>query len=217
MQLLLDQHHNRNLPANLVARRGVQCGLMLLQYSAASLVCENKVLAHPASVDSIPTAANIEDHVAVATTAAWKLQQVVSNVEAVLAIELITAAQAIDWRVGMGYGPPRGIRRARPVVATAREFRRDRAGSEALRRRHQPENGQPSPRSLGQGSRRTYLAIREAVEPVTSDRVLAGDVATMRAALRGIAASGPNRWRLAGVRGWKCKHADWWKQGWLRQ
>lgn len=182
VQLLLDQHHNRNLPANLVCRRGVQSGLMLLQYSAASLVCENKVLAHPASVDSIPTAANIEDHVAVATTAALKLQQVVSNVEAVIAIELITAAQAIDWRVGMGYGPKR---QAGPSPVEAKEGQEkieQEATLFAAATRAEKRPGIAA--SLGQGSAKTYLAIRNVVEPVTEDRVLAGDIARMREAVR---------------------------------
>lgn len=187
VQLLLDQNHNRNLPANLVARRGVQSGLMLLQYSAASLVCENKVLCHPASVDSIPTAANIEDHVAVATTAAYKLQQVVSNVEAVLAIELITAAQAIDWRAGMGYGPRRGaVGLERPGSPVAAKEGLDKVEQEArlFAEATRPEKREAIAAHLGRGSRETYLAIRAAVEPVTTDRVLAGDVAAMRVALR---------------------------------
>ena len=187
VQLLLDQNHNRNLPANLIARRGVQSGLMLLQYSAASLVSENKVLAHPASVDSIPTAANIEDHVAVATTAAYKLQQVVSNVEAVLAIELITAAQAIDWRAGMGYGPRRGaVGLERPGSPVAAKEGLDKVEQEAAQfaAATRPERREAIAAHLGRGSRETYLAIRQAVEPVTIDRMLAGDVAAMRVALR---------------------------------
>lgn len=189
VQLLLDQNHNRNLPANLVARRGVQSGLMLLQYSAASLVCENKVLAHPASVDSIPTAANIEDHVAVATTAALKLQQVVGNVEAVLAIELITAAQAIDWRVGMGYGPEKGAARG-PVKATLDNAEEIEAEARSFAAATRPEARENIAASLGQGSRRTYLAVRQQVEPVVRDRVLAGDVARLRAAIQDLATHG---------------------------
>ena len=69
-QLLLDKNHNRNLPANLIPKRGVNSGLMLSQYCAAGLVSENKVLAHPAAVDSIPTSANAEDHNAMASIAA---------------------------------------------------------------------------------------------------------------------------------------------------
>src|SRR5438045_2920912 len=102
---MLDSDHNRGLPANLTTRPGVNSGLMIAQYTAASIVSENKVLAHPASVDSIPTSANTEDHVSMSTHAARKLRTVVSNVEAVLAIELMTAAQAIEWRVAMNLDP----------------------------------------------------------------------------------------------------------------
>ena len=73
-QMLLDGNHNRRLPQNLTTRPGVNSGLMIAQYSAASVVSENKVLAHPASVDSIPTAANAEDHVSMSTTAARKMR-----------------------------------------------------------------------------------------------------------------------------------------------
>lgn len=119
-QMLLDKHHNQGLPANLIASGGLNSGLMIAQYSAASLVSENKVLCHPASVDSIPSSANSEDHVAMATTAAWKLQQVIANVKAVLAIELITAAQAIDWRTknpdDLGAGTRTVFAKVREVV-----------------------------------------------------------------------------------------------------
>ncbi|ETT86832.1 histidine ammonia-lyase [Viridibacillus sp. FSL R5-0477] len=74
---------------------GLECGLMVLQYVAASIVSENKVLAHPASVDSIPTSGNQEDHVSMGTTAARQVHQIVHNVARVIAIELIAASQAI--------------------------------------------------------------------------------------------------------------------------
>ena len=70
---------------------------MITQYTAASLVSENKVLAHPASVDSIPTSANQEDHVSMGTIAARKAREILSNVEYVLAIELLCAMQALDF------------------------------------------------------------------------------------------------------------------------
>src|SRR5690606_34210102 len=81
------------LPAFLTRNGGVHSGLMITQYTAASLVSENKVLAHPASVDSIPSSANQEDHVSMGTTAARKARQVIANVRRVLAIELLCAAQ----------------------------------------------------------------------------------------------------------------------------
>lgn len=84
------------LPAFLTSNPGLNSGLMIAQYTAASLVSENKTLSHPASVDSIPTSANKEDHVSMGTIAARKCRQVLSNVENVIAIELLCAAQALD-------------------------------------------------------------------------------------------------------------------------
>jgi len=79
----------------LATNPGLECGLMVVQYVAASLVSENKVLAHPSSVDSIPTSGNQEDHVSMGTTAARQARQIVHNSARVLAIELIAASQAI--------------------------------------------------------------------------------------------------------------------------
>ncbi len=84
------------LPAFLVKDGGLNSGFMIAQYVAASLVSENKVIAHPASVDSIPTSANKEDHVSMGATAARKCRDIVENVEQVIAIELLCGAQAID-------------------------------------------------------------------------------------------------------------------------
>ncbi len=84
------------LPAFLVEDGGLNSGFMIAQYAAASLVSENKVLAHPASVDSIPTSANKEDHVSMGAIAARKCRDIVANTEEVIAIELLCAAQAID-------------------------------------------------------------------------------------------------------------------------
>ncbi|WAA11833.1 histidine ammonia-lyase [Fervidibacillus halotolerans] len=77
---------------------GLQSGLMILQYSAASLVSENKTLAHPASVDSIPSSANQEDHVSMGTTAARHAYEIIQNVRTCLAIECICALQALEYR-----------------------------------------------------------------------------------------------------------------------
>lgn len=84
------------LPPFLVAQGGLNSGLMLAQYTAASLVSENKVWAHPSSVDSIPTSANQEDHVSMGTTAGRKAMMILDNVQRVLAIELLCGAQAAD-------------------------------------------------------------------------------------------------------------------------
>ena len=75
---------------------------MILQYTTASLVSENKVLAHPASVDSIPTSANVEDLVSMGTISARKAREIIKNVRFVLAIELLVACQAIDFRFKEG-------------------------------------------------------------------------------------------------------------------
>ncbi|MCX7568775.1 histidine ammonia-lyase [Tumebacillus sp. DT12] len=85
------------LPAFLSHQPGLASGMMILQYVSASLVSENKVLAHPASVDSIPSSANQEDHVSMGTTAARHAAQVVHNAAKVLAIELICAAEAAEF------------------------------------------------------------------------------------------------------------------------
>jgi len=85
------------LPRFLAKQGGLNSGLMIAQYTAASLVSENKVLAHPASVDSIPTSANQEDHNSMGSIAAQKCYRILKNLEAVLAIELMTASQAIEF------------------------------------------------------------------------------------------------------------------------
>ena len=85
------------LPRFLTPKGGLHSGLMIAQYTAASLVSENKVLSHPASVDSIPTSANQEDHNSMGSVAALKLEQVIDNVESVLAIEILCATQGIDF------------------------------------------------------------------------------------------------------------------------
>ncbi len=84
------------LPAFLVGDGGLNSGFMIAQYTAAALVSENKVLCHPASVDSIPTSANKEDHVSMGTIAARQCRDVIRNTENVIAIELLCAAQALD-------------------------------------------------------------------------------------------------------------------------
>jgi histidine ammonia-lyase len=108
---LLDPAYSRGLPPFLASNPGINSGYMLAQYTAASLVSENKVLAHPASVDTIPTSGNQEDHVSMGWTSARKLREIVSNVRAVLAVELLCAAQGVDDRVS--------IARPGPAVAAA--------------------------------------------------------------------------------------------------
>lgn len=88
------------LPAFLVRNGGLNSGFMIVQYTAAALVSENKVLAHPASVDSIPSSGNQEDHVSMGTIAARKAQDILNNLRRVIAMELMCACQAIDLQDG---------------------------------------------------------------------------------------------------------------------
>lgn len=116
---LLTPELNAGLPPMLVASRGLNSGLMAIQYTAAALVSDNKTLAHPDSVDSLPTSANQEDHVAMGGNAARHALEIVANVRAVVAIELITAAQAVDLR-------PNGPSRLGPGTAAAHRAVRER-------------------------------------------------------------------------------------------
>lgn len=113
------------LPSFLVERGGVNSGYMIVQYTAAALVSENKVLAHPASVDSIPSSANQEDHVSMGTIAARKAREILENARRVLAIELMCACQAIDLRgdKGLGLGTGAAYRCVRNVVPFLTEDR----------------------------------------------------------------------------------------------
>jgi histidine ammonia-lyase len=124
------------LPAFLSRQGGLNSGLMISQYTAASLVSENKVLAHPASVDSIPTSANQEDHVSMGTTSARQCAMILENATWVVAIELLNAAQALDFhhplRPGAGVGAARdAIRRVVPTLESDRMLTPD---LEAVRR-----------------------------------------------------------------------------------
>jgi len=94
--LLLEGHDG--LPKLLMHDTGVNSGFMIPQYTAAALVSENKILCHPASVDSIPTSLGQEDHVSMGSISAFKLLSVLNNVELILAVELLTSAQALDFR-----------------------------------------------------------------------------------------------------------------------
>lgn len=113
------------LPAFLVADSGLNSGFMVAQVTAASLVSENKLLAHPASVDSIPTSANQEDHVSMATHGARRLAEMARNTAGVAAIELLAAAQGIEF-----HRPLRSSPHLEEALATVREaaprYERDR-------------------------------------------------------------------------------------------
>jgi histidine ammonia-lyase len=134
---LLDEHQSNGLPPFLVHGSGLNSGFMLVQYTAASLVSECKVLAHPASVDSIPSSAGQEDHVSMGMTAARHAREVVANAETVVALEALGAAQALDLRAPLEPGPAtravhRAIRAAVPFFDADREFGPDIADALSL-------------------------------------------------------------------------------------
>ncbi|HEY9422586.1 MAG TPA: aromatic amino acid ammonia-lyase, partial [Thermoanaerobaculia bacterium] len=197
-QMLLDAHHNRNLPSNLIPKRGINSGYMIAQYTAAGIVSENKVLTHPATVDSIPTSSNAEDHNAMATIAARKLRTVLRNVQAVLAIELLVAVQAVEWRVAMGIDPRpkrpedmkdegQGSREtgggARPSPEAPSEWERSELEAQEFEERTRSGKRAEIAGQLGEGTRRAYLRIRELVPTMLADKTLDGDVRAVRRAL----------------------------------
>ncbi len=117
---LLDPALNVGLPAMLVPTSGLDSGLMIPQYTAAALVSDNKTLAHPDSVDSIPSSANQEDHVSMGANAARHAREIIWNTQRIIAIEMITAAQGVDLRpdgpARLGIGTREGYARVREVV-----------------------------------------------------------------------------------------------------
>ena len=144
-----DASNQGTLPAFLIKHGGLNSGFMMAQCTAAALASENKVLAHPASVDTVPTSANTEDHVSMGATAARQAAEILENVETILAIELLAAAQGIDFRrevlgdvaLGRGTAPAYRLIRERvpflehdacmaPLIEAARELVR---GGELVR------------------------------------------------------------------------------------
>jgi histidine ammonia-lyase len=111
---LVNPDLNQGLPPFLTRDAGVNSGFMMAQVTAAALASECKVLAHPASTDTIPTDGNKEDMVPMAMGAAWKLRRVVRNVRYVLAVELMCGAQGVDYRAPLK--PGRGVARAHGIV-----------------------------------------------------------------------------------------------------
>ena len=106
-QQLVNPALSSGLTPFLAKASGLHSGFMIAQVTSASLVSENKVLCHPASVDSIPSSAGKEDHVSMGSVSAKKLKQVVDNVEACLAIEIIVGAAGVDQRAPLS--PARGV------------------------------------------------------------------------------------------------------------
>ncbi len=102
---LVDESNNQHLlPPFLIKNSGVNSGFMLIQYTAAALASENKVLSHPSSTDSVPSSANVEDHVSMGANACLHARAVLDNLATILSLELLSAAQAIDFRISSTYG-----------------------------------------------------------------------------------------------------------------
>ena len=120
IERLVNPSLNCGLPAFLVENGGVNSGFMIVQYSAASLVSENKDLAHPASVDSIPSSANQEDHVSMGTIAARKAGEILKNARKVIAMEILSACQGIDLKKvnkNLGLGTEKAYTAVREIVS----------------------------------------------------------------------------------------------------
>ena len=111
---LVNPDSNEGLPAFLSAQPGVGSGFMMLQIVAASLLNEARVLAHPSSIDNVPTDGGKEDHVSMGMTGATKLRSIVENAELVTAIELITAAEGLEYRAPLQ--PGQGVQQAHQIV-----------------------------------------------------------------------------------------------------
>ncbi len=116
LERMVNHDLNKTFPPFLTPDKGLNSGFMIVQYAAASLVSENKVLSHPASVDSIPSSANQEDHVSMGTIAARKAMRIVTHVRKIVAMEMFTAAQALDFHGKEGLSPV-----LKKVYATIRE------------------------------------------------------------------------------------------------
>jgi histidine ammonia-lyase len=158
--LLLDHRLNGGLPPFLASASGLNSGMMMLQYTAAALASENKVLVHPASADSIPTSANQEDHVSMGATAARHARDVLDNVERVLAIELLVGAQALDLRRAALAGAAAASVGGAPAPSAA-------PGSSRV-------GEAPAP---GRGVAEAHRRIRAVVAPLDADREMGDDIA----------------------------------------
>src|SRR5881628_3568064 len=126
LERLVNPTLNEGLPPFLAAGAGLNSGFMMAQVTAAALVSENKVLAHPSSVDSITTSGNKEDYVSMGMTAATKLKRVVDNTRYVLAIEAMAAAQALDFVAPLATGK-RGQKACAAIRTVCAAMDKDRA------------------------------------------------------------------------------------------
>jgi histidine ammonia-lyase len=169
--LLLDHRLNGGLPPFLAPASGLNSGMMMLQYTAAALASENKVLVHPASADSIPTSANQEDHVSMGATAARHARDVLDNVERILALELLVGAQALDLRraaVAVTLGTPAG---SAPAPAGSAPAPGTPAVAAAL---GAPAGVAPPP---GLGVVEAHRRIRAVIARLDADREMGADIA----------------------------------------
>jgi histidine ammonia-lyase len=167
---LLDNTLSGGLPAMLIEDSGLNSGLMMAQYTAAALVSDNKTLAHPDSVDSIPTCANQEDHVSMSANAARHAREIVRNVEYVTGIEMLCAAQALDFRrAGLEFSretweEDEDLHCCRKVVEY--ELKRGRTAGKAR---------------FGKGTAAAHQAIRQEIEHLSQDRPLYPDLGRIAA------------------------------------
>lgn len=160
IERLVNPALSNGLPPFLIAAGGVNSGFMIAQYTAAALVSENKSLAHPACVDSIPTSANQEDHVSMGTISGRKARAILQNLYRVLAIELLCAAQGLDFRTGhAGKVFP-----AEPLKMNG----------------HQG----PVPLNAGPGVMAAYSEVRKRIPHLSEDRQLHLDIATAEELIR---------------------------------
>lgn len=145
---LMNKNENFGLPAYLIEQSGLNTGMMIAQYTAAALASENKVLIHPASGDSIPTSSNQEDHNSMGSIAARHASQILENVQSIVAIELLCAAQALGLRARQGEAPGAG-------TSAAYNFIREHIGQ-----RESDRDGE------------IHLDIRKAIEMVRGGEIL---------------------------------------------
>ena len=165
--LLLDPRLSGGLPAFLASESGLDSGLMIVQYTAAALASENKVLAHPASVDSVPTSANQEDHVSMGPIAARHARTVLEHVERIIAIELLVGAEALDLRLALlgQHEAASETGGADPDGAAPRDGARPREARTA-----------PEP---GAGVAEARARVRVVVAPLAGDREPGPDLAAL--------------------------------------
>jgi histidine ammonia-lyase len=165
---LLDNTLSAGLPAMLIEDIGINSGLMMAQYTAAALVSDNKTLAHPDSVDSIPTSASQEDHVSMSMNAARHAREIVRNTEQIVGIEMLCAAQALDFRLSglefstVTWKEDEALQRQQKVVEY--ELKKGKAVAKT---------------SLGRGTEAAHRAIRAQVEYFERDRPLYPDLERM--------------------------------------